>query len=43
MYLIDLAIRDLTALGRVDANVRQANNAIFLPILKNYSKDVRLG
>ncbi len=39
----DLAIRDLTALGRVDANVRQANNAIFLPILKNYSKDVRLG
>ncbi len=39
----DLAIRDLTALGRVDVNVRQANNAIFIPILKNYSKDVRLG
>lgn len=39
----DLAIRDLEILGRVDSQIRQANKAIFLPILKNYSKDVRLG
>lgn len=39
----DLAIRDLEILGRVDAQIRQANKAVFYPILKNYSKDVRLG
>lgn len=39
----DLAIRDLEILGRVDSQIRQANKAVFFPILKNYSKDVRLG
>ena len=38
----DLAIRDLNILGRVDSNVRQATSSIFIPILKNYSKDSRI-
>ena len=38
----DLAIRDLNTLGRVDSNVRQATSSIFIPILKNYSKDSRI-
>jgi hypothetical protein len=38
----DLAIRDLNILGRVDSNVRQATSSIFVPILKNYSKDSRI-
>jgi hypothetical protein len=38
----DLAIRDLETLGRLDSSVAQANKAIFIPILKNYSRDTRL-
>jgi hypothetical protein len=38
----DLAITDLETLGRLDSSVAQANKAIFIPILKNYSRDTRL-
>jgi len=38
----DLAIRDLEVLGKYDSSVAQANKAIFIPILKNYSRDTRL-
>lgn len=38
----DLALRDLQALANVDASVAQAVKAIFIPILKNYSRDARL-
>lgn len=39
----DEAIADLDTIGNVNYTVRQANKAIFIPILKSLSRDERIG